>query len=135
MISSTDSYSAAGDFPLDSNVLAKLTKILSANRFGTLAWTITARLNVEMPDGSQGKYFLKCAAEDAGRTMMEGEFNAMSELYKTMPNFIPKPHSWGKYRVGNPEISEGCLGRSLFKRALSRYRHLSHQISFAKCVA
>jgi len=103
---SSDYYSAAGDFPLDSNVVAKLpegTKILSANRFGTSAWTITARLNVEMPDGSHEKYFLKCAAEDAGRTMMEGEFNAMSELYKTMPNFTPKPHSWGKYRVGNPE--------------------------------
>jgi fructosamine-3-kinase len=35
--------------------------------------------------------------------MMEGEFNAMSELYKTMPTFIPKPHSWGKYRVESPE--------------------------------
>lgn len=34
---------------------------------------------------------------------MEGEFNAMSELYKTMPSFVPKPHSWGKYRIGNPD--------------------------------
>jgi protein-ribulosamine 3-kinase len=102
----SDSFSVAGDFPLDINVVAKFpdgTKILSANRFGTSAWTITARLIVEMPDGSQERYFLKCAAEDAGRTMMEGEFNSMSELYKTMPTFIPKPHSWGKYRVGNPE--------------------------------
>lgn len=95
-----------GDFPLDENVIAKFpegTKILSANRYGTSAWTITARLNVELPDGSKARYFIKCASEDRGRIMMEGEFNGMSELYKTMPNFVPKPHSWGKYLVGNPD--------------------------------
>ena len=35
--------------------------------------------------------------------MMEGEFNAMSELYKYMPNMVPKPHFWGKFRLGNPD--------------------------------
>jgi protein-ribulosamine 3-kinase len=102
----TDSASYTGYFPLDDNVIAKLpegTKILASNRFGKSAWTITARLNVQLPDGSEEQYFLKCAAEEAGRQMMEGEFNAMSELYKTMPTFIPKPHSWGKYRVESPE--------------------------------
>jgi fructosamine-3-kinase len=29
---------------------------------------------------------------------MEAEYNAMFELYQTMPNFVPKPHTWGKYR-------------------------------------
>jgi protein-ribulosamine 3-kinase len=94
-----------GDFPIDDNVVAEFpkgTKILSANRFGTSAWTITARLKVQLPDGTESRYFLKCAAEDAGRLLMEGEFNAMTELYKWMPNFVPQPHAWGKYRVGNP---------------------------------
>jgi protein-ribulosamine 3-kinase len=95
-----------GDFPIDENVLAKFpegTKFLSANQYGTSAWTITARLNVELPDGSKARYFIKCASEERGRVMMEGEFNGMSELYKTAPNFVLKPHSWGKYRVGIPD--------------------------------
>ena len=96
----------AGDFPLDENVVAKFpagTKVLSANRFGTSAWTSTARIHVELQEGSQTRFFLKCATEDKGRVLMEGEFNAMSELYKTMPSFVPKPHSWGKFHGENPE--------------------------------
>lgn len=91
----------SGDFALDDNVLTKFpkgTKIISANKFGTSAWTVTARLQVELPDGSQSPLFLKCATGITGRLLVEGEFNAMSELYMTMPNFVPKPHSWGKYR-------------------------------------
>ena len=97
----------AGDFPLDANVLANFpngTKVLSTDKFGTSAWTTTARINVELPDGTHARYFLKCAAEDKGRVLMKGEYNAMSELYKTMPDFVPKPVSWGKYHVGNPDM-------------------------------
>jgi hypothetical protein len=47
---------------------------------------ITARLAVELPDGLKEQYFIKCASEESGCTMMEGEFNGMSELHKTMPN-------------------------------------------------
>lgn len=95
-----------GDFPLDDNVQAsfpKGTKVLSCDRFGTSDWTATAQLHVELPDGSRTRLFLKCASGDLARVLMEGEFNAMSELYKTMPSFVPKPHSWGKYRGENPE--------------------------------
>jgi protein-ribulosamine 3-kinase len=35
--------------------------------------------------------------------MMEGEFNAMTELYKTMPSFVPKPLTWGKFKLSSPE--------------------------------
>lgn len=104
IVSSSQPY--AGDFIVDENVVAKFpegTKVLSAYRFGTSAWTATARLHIEMPDGSQTRLFLKCATEDTGRVLMEGEFSAMSELYKTMPSFVPKPHSWGKYRAENPD--------------------------------
>lgn len=34
--------------------------------------------------------------------MLEGEFNSMSELYKTAPNFIPEPHVWGQLNVSDP---------------------------------
>ena len=30
---------------------------------------------------------------------MEGEFNAMTELYNTMPSLVPKPHAWGKFKL------------------------------------
>lgn len=39
---------------------------------------------------------------DVGRTMMEGEFRAMVELYKFAPSFIPKPHTWGKFESTPP---------------------------------
>jgi protein-ribulosamine 3-kinase len=86
--------SIAGDFPLDRSVLSNLPegiKVLSANRYRKSVWTITAQINAELADGTQARYFLKCAAEDGGRIMMEGEHAAMSELYKTMPNFVPRP--------------------------------------------
>lgn len=35
--------------------------------------------------------------------MMEGEFTGMTELYKTMPSFVPKPLAWGKFRLRSPE--------------------------------
>ncbi|KAL6855465.1 hypothetical protein ACO1O0_006612 [Amphichorda felina] len=100
------SIDSSGDFPIDGNVLAKFpagTKLVSASPFGTSAWTVTARLHVEHADGTQSSYFLKSAPHDHGRTMMEGEFNAMSELYKWAPDLVPKPHSFGKYSRGNPQ--------------------------------
>ncbi|CAI6043850.1 unnamed protein product [Clonostachys chloroleuca] len=93
-------------FSVDSNVLEKFpagTKILSADPFGTSAWTVTTRLQLQMEDGSEELFFLKSAPEDHGRTMMEGEFNSMSELYKWAPNLVPKPHSWGKYADSTPD--------------------------------
>jgi protein-ribulosamine 3-kinase len=95
-----------GDFPLDQSLIAEFppgSRIVNVNRFGTSAWTTIARLSVEHPDGGVKLYFLKCALNETGRYMMEGEFNAMSELYQTMPEFIPKPYSWGKYHIEQPE--------------------------------
>ena len=102
----SDPLLVSGDFLMDKNVVASFptgSKVLSANRYGISDWTITACIDVELPDGTLVRYFLKCATEDRGRLMMEGEFTAMSELYKTMPDFVPKPLSWGKYRVSSPD--------------------------------
>lgn len=95
----------AGDFPLDQNVIAHFppgTNVLSADRYGSSAWTETARVSVELSDGTAWRYFVKCATEDAGRMMMEGEFAAMTELYKTMPSFVPRPIAWGKFQIEDP---------------------------------
>lgn len=35
--------------------------------------------------------------------MMEGEFNAMAELHKTLPSFVPKPHAWGVFDLPEPQ--------------------------------
>src|SRR2546421_8288173 len=48
-----DALCVTRDFPIDANVVAKFpqgTKILSADPYGTSAWTITARLLVELPN-------------------------------------------------------------------------------------
>jgi protein-ribulosamine 3-kinase len=95
-----------GNFRVDNEVLRQFpegTKVLSAHRFGASAWTVTARLHLELPDGSDKRYFLKSAPEAHGRTLMQGEFNAMSELHKWAPYLTPKPHSWGKYELEEPE--------------------------------
>ena len=95
----------SGDFPLDENVISCLpqdTKVLSADRYGSSAWTVTARIITELADGTPKKYFLKCATEDAGRAMMEGEYWAMTELFKTIPTAIPRPIARGKFQIERP---------------------------------
>ncbi|KAI9697679.1 MAG: hypothetical protein M1836_004629 [Candelina mexicana] len=95
----------AGDFPLDQNVIHHFppgSKVLSAEKYGSSAWTVTARVSVELSNGTLMRYFVKCATEEAGRRMMEGEFAAMTELYKTLPSFIPKPLAWGKFQTEDP---------------------------------
>lgn len=41
------------------------------------------------------------ASEDDldARTMMKGEFHSMSELYKVVPNFVPRPCAWEKFKT------------------------------------
>jgi fructosamine-3-kinase len=100
-IGSPGSLLIPGEFLLDPSIIAEFpegTKFLSAANNGTAGWTPSARLNIELPDGTQRKYFLKYEAGDRGRLAMEAEHNAMVELYQTMPTFVPKPHTWGKYR-------------------------------------
>jgi len=74
------------------------SQVLSANNYGSSAWTVTARLNVLLPNGLEKKFFIKIATGEPGHVMMRGEFNAMSALYRTCPGFIPKPLTWGKFK-------------------------------------
>lgn len=96
----------SGAVPVDVNVLSKFpggTKILSVETLNSPAWTNTERLVLELVDGTEQEYFLKSASKDHGRVMMEGEFNSMTHLYKWAPDFVPKPHSWGKYQKEDPD--------------------------------
>lgn len=95
-----------GDFRVDENVLAKFpsgTTVIMANRYATSSWTVTARIHLEMPDGSEEIYFLKSAPLALGGQMMQGEFHVMSEFHKFSPEFVPKPQSWGRYSSQNFE--------------------------------
>ena len=111
-----------GNFPLDAAVvesepainckfdrltnlieLPPGTRIVSADSYGSSAWTVTARISSILADGTPKLWFLKCATEESGRKMLEGEFHSMTELYKTMPSFVPEPHAWGKFHMSNPE--------------------------------
>lgn len=99
-ISFGSNYSYEGDFRVDDNVLAHFppgTKVLMARRYATSAWTVTAHLHLALPTGSEEEYFLKSAPLALGGQMMQGEFHALAELYKWAPDFVPKPHSWGRY--------------------------------------
>ena len=101
----SDVLAVNGDFPLDQNVIAALPKgstVLSSDRSGTSAWTVTARITAELADGTPTRYLIKCATGDRGRLMMEGEYASMSEIYKVMPDFVPMPYTWGRYQ--NDEI-------------------------------
>ncbi|KAI0540427.1 Fructosamine kinase-domain-containing protein [Xylaria digitata] len=100
------SFPYPGDFRVDSNVLAQFpvgTRILSANRFGASTWTVTARLHLKLPNGSEQLIFLKSAPGSHGHMLMEGEFSAMSEIYKLDPELVPKPLAFGRYAATNPE--------------------------------
>lgn len=51
-----------GNFPVPAAVLAVLpegAKVVAGERAGTSAWTKTAKVTVELADGSTKRYFLK----------------------------------------------------------------------------
>ncbi|OAL40033.1 hypothetical protein AYO20_00451 [Fonsecaea nubica] len=81
------------------NSFPQHTELLSAQEIPLSKWTLLARLVVKQPDDEPATYFLKCAAGEAGRVMIEGEFHSMSELYKTMPELVPKPYAWGTLKT------------------------------------
>ncbi|KAF8428592.1 Fructosamine kinase-domain-containing protein [Tirmania nivea] len=86
---------------VDENVLAKLPNgatVVSITPYGSSFWTQTARLETQLPYGTKRSYFLKVALEEKGREMLNGEFESMTALYATSPEFVPKPHAWGSYQ-------------------------------------
>ncbi|KAJ9639625.1 hypothetical protein H2204_003695 [Knufia peltigerae] len=95
-----------GTFQLDENVVNVLppgSKVVQAISYGTAAWTRASRIIIEHPDGEQQSYFLKCATEEMGRIMMEGEHRSMAEIYSYMPDFVPKPVISGKFKQSPPD--------------------------------
>ena len=101
---------------LSGEALPKDVSVLSAFTYGSSAWSVTARINCLKSDMSFISYFVKvrilwlkllsltwyktdnpqCVENESGKDQLSGEFEAMSELYKTKPNLVPKPIAWGR---------------------------------------
>lgn len=58
-------------------------------------WTKTAKINLELADGSSYSLFLKVAKDDVGRGMLCGEYEGVAALYEIAPDFVPFPVAWG----------------------------------------
>ncbi|KAK1638602.1 Fructosamine kinase-domain-containing protein [Colletotrichum phormii] len=69
----------------------------SAESFGYSAWAITGKL-VARSSNSEKVFFIKAAYGETGRVMLLGEFESSKTIYKLMPDFIPEPFGYGKYK-------------------------------------
>jgi protein-ribulosamine 3-kinase len=74
------------------------TTIISASPHGSSFWTRTARIDVELSDGSPHVYFMKVATGDTGRGMVRGEYEGVSKLHEVIPEGVPRPVAWGTYK-------------------------------------
>ena len=95
-------------FSLDKNILSQFPKgtgILSASALQTSAWNTTVKLQVQYLNSATAWFFLKVASNQDGDILINGEYNAMSELFKWAPDLVPRPHSKGTYELDKGRIS------------------------------
>jgi fructosamine-3-kinase len=76
---------------------------VSVEHFRTSAWTITGKVTALGPDKSEEYYFVKIAYGDTGRIMLGGEYESSKIIHDTMPDFIPQPIGFGRYRAPGPK--------------------------------
>ncbi|MCJ1382328.1 hypothetical protein MMC17_005441 [Xylographa soralifera] len=92
----------SSDPGIDENLLApfpKGTKGISQIPYGNALWTVTSKVELELPDGERKLLFLKVInGDDPGKWIMEGEFETMNALYQNQPDFAPKPITWNNYK-------------------------------------
>ncbi|OAX83368.1 hypothetical protein ACJ72_02279 [Emergomyces africanus] len=101
-----DDKGITGNVVVYPEVLAVLphdVRVLSANSYGTSAWSQTGRIDAITGDGSPVSYFLKYVKKGHGEPQLKGEYTGMLELYNSAPHMVPKPYGWGKV------ASERCL--------------------------
>lgn len=70
----------------------------SANEHGGSFWTRPAHIDVELPDKTLKRYFLKTGTGDDGLSMMRGEFEGSKVIHRYTPDGIPRPIAWGTYK-------------------------------------
>ncbi|KAK8068160.1 hypothetical protein PG996_007272 [Apiospora saccharicola] len=80
-----------------SNHFPEAYKFISAERHGASFWTSTARINLELVDGTQYHLFLRTATGDLGMSILRGEYHGAKAIHKFTPEGIPRPVAWGTY--------------------------------------
>ncbi|KAM7224378.1 Fructosamine kinase domain containing protein [Rhypophila decipiens] len=66
------------------------SKVLSSRGHGASNWNKLVRIDVET-DGSPASYLLKISEGTKGLGMIQGEYESMLLIYKTVPDFTPQP--------------------------------------------
>ncbi|KAL7917013.1 Fructosamine kinase domain-containing protein [Trichoderma austrokoningii] len=95
-----------GVFPFDEAVIEALPKdvtFTSVESFSISAWTVTGRVTAQRADRSIQRFFLKVAYGEHGRLMLGGEHASSEMIYSIMPDFIPTPYGYGRYKVQSPD--------------------------------
>ncbi|KAL9632316.1 MAG: hypothetical protein Q9204_003846 [Flavoplaca sp. TL-2023a] len=100
---------ATGTYQVDENVIKSFpvegTTFVQALSYQESLWGKTAKVIVQLPDGDIQSYFLKVVTlGSTGRSMCEGEYESLKEIYQVSPDFVPRPFAWGRYREPQPEI-------------------------------
>jgi len=54
------------------------------------------------PDASERPYFLKVAFGEHGRIMLKSKWESSKMIHNLMPDFIPIPYGFGRYKVRSP---------------------------------
>ncbi|PMD32250.1 hypothetical protein L207DRAFT_499902 [Hyaloscypha variabilis F] len=94
-----------GQFPMDEAVIEALPQgftFVSVEHYGNSAWTVTGKVIALSLERDEKPFFLKVAYGDHGGTMLLGEFESSKIIYGLMPDFIPEPFGYGRYKVPNP---------------------------------
>ncbi|EPE35698.1 Protein kinase-like (PK-like) [Glarea lozoyensis ATCC 20868] len=94
-----------GKFPIDDAVIEALPpglSFVSVEAYGNSAWTLTGKITTQRPDGSEKLFFLKAAFGEHGGVILKGESESADIIYGLMPDFIPRPYAYGKYKTTNP---------------------------------
>ncbi|KAL8831705.1 MAG: hypothetical protein Q9191_000715 [Dirinaria sp. TL-2023a] len=110
-------------------ILGKDLKICSVNWLKPSMWSTFARIAIESSSGTQKQYFLKCATGDAGKTMLEGEFHSMFEIYKAVPSLVPRPYGYGRFWQDN------AITYFLLSDFIEMSEGLPDHVELSKCVA
>ncbi|KAM3428302.1 hypothetical protein MY4824_008913 [Beauveria thailandica] len=84
---------------IDQNIKAALPAgchFVEATAYGSSLWTRTAKITAVSDTGEECAFFLKTASGELGEAMFKGEFEGMSAIHQTMPDFSPRPIAWGR---------------------------------------
>lgn len=85
---------------VDDGILKKLpegTQPVGILPSGASYWARTAKIEALNAQGEPDDYFLKVHQGEKGKLMVSSEFEAMSALYRVMPEMVARPVAWGSY--------------------------------------